>query len=473
AAGGAPSWLWSSWEKQRHHVQQRIIYLSTSPRFQLRCAVAQQPKKKKIWKQGEYPGDVSSTFDSKRRTPIKNIKKKLDRKANLNPWVNTVTQALSQAIETKHWLTALQIFKMLKEQPFYQPKEGSYMKLIVLVGRCGQPQHARNLFNSMIEDGLEPTAQTYTALLAAYCRSNLIDEAFKLLEEMKKLPLCQPDVYTFSILIKACVDASRFDLVESLYQQMAERSITPNTVTQNTVLAGYGKAGKFDLMENVLLGMLDSTSSKPDVWTMNTILSLFGNMGQVETMERWYEKFRNFGIEPETRTFNILIGAYGKKKMYDKMSTVMEYMRKLSFPWTTSTYNNVIEAFSDVGDAKNMEYTFDQMRAEGMKADTKTFCCLIRGYANAGLFHKVISMVELAGKLEIPENTSFHNAVLYACAKADDLMEMERVYMRMKDKQCRADGTTYAIMIEAYKKEGMNDKVFDLEQEQEMMLRVT
>ncbi|XP_071706796.1 pentatricopeptide repeat-containing protein At3g06430, chloroplastic-like [Rutidosis leptorrhynchoides] len=469
----------SSDNHRQHFDNHRINYRIISPRFLLRCAVrsyspvADSPKRKKLWKQGEYPGDVSTNSgdrNNKKRTPIKNIKKKLDRKSNLNPWVSTVTEALSDSIEAKQWLRALQVFEMLKEQRFYQPKAGTYMKLIVLLGRSGQPQQARNLFNSMIEEGLEPTAELYTALLAAYCRSNIIDEAFKILEEMKNLPLCQPDVYTYSILIKACVDAARFELVESLYEQMAERSITPNTVTQNTVLAGYGKVGKFDLMEKVLNGMLNSGSSEPDVWTMNTILSLFGNMGQVETMEKWYEKFRNFGIEPETRTFNILIGAYGKKKMYDKMSTVMEYMRKLSFPWTTSTYNNVIEAFSDVGDAKNMEYTFDQMRAEGMKADTKTFCCLIRGYANAGLFHKVISMVELAGKLEIPENTSFHNAVIYACATADDLMEMERVYMRMKDKQCKADATTFSIMVEAYKKEGMNDKVFDLEEEQKMLL---
>nr|XP_043606436.1 pentatricopeptide repeat-containing protein At3g06430, chloroplastic [Erigeron canadensis] len=454
----------------RRDNHRRIIIINTPIRCAMRSVA--EPKKKKLWKQGEYPGDVSvnERNNNKRRSPIKNIKKKMDRRDNLNPWVSTVTEALSDSIETKNWLRALQVFEMLKEQPFYQPKPGTYMKLIVLLGRSGQPQHARNLFNMMIEEGLEPTAELYTALLAAYCRSNIIDEAFKILDQMKSIPLCQPDVYTYSILIKACVDAARFDLVENLYEQMAERSITPNTVTQNTVLAGYGKAGKFDLMEKVLLGMLDSSSSKPDVWTMNTILGLFGNMGQVETMERWYEKFRNFGIEPETRTFNILIGAYGKKKLYDKMSTVMEYMRKLSFPWTTSTYNNVIEAFSDVGDTKNMEYTFDQMRAEGMRADTKTFCCLIRGYANGGLFHKVISMVELAGKLEIPENTSFHNAVLYACAKADDLLEMERVYKRMKDKQCKPDETTFFIMVEAYKKEDMNDKVYDLEQEKEMVL---
>lgn len=359
---------------------------------------------------------------------------------------------------------------MLRQQPFYQPKEGTYVKLLVLLGKSRQPQRAQELFDTMIEEGIEPTSQLYTCLLAAYCRSHLIHEAFSILKKMKELPLCQPDVFTYSTLIKACADSSQFDLVDSIYQEMYDRGVMPNTATQNIVLSGYGKAGKYDEVEKIISSMLNSPTCKPDVWTMNIILGLFGNKGQIAMMERWYEKFRDFGIEPETRTFNILIGAYGKKRMYDKMSSVMEYMRKLEFPWTTSTYNNVVEAFSDVGDAKNMELTFDQMRAEGMKADTKTFCCLIRGYANAGVYHKVVSTAQLAGKLEIPENTAFFNAVLFACAKAEDLMEMERVFKRMKEKHCQPDSTTFSIMTEAYRKEGMHDKIYDLEQETDAMI---
>ncbi|KAG6664123.1 pentatricopeptide repeat-containing protein At3g06430, chloroplastic [Carya illinoinensis] len=427
--------------------------------------------KKRHWKEGEFPGfSETSTRGSGKKTPIKNLKKKLDRKNNAKAWANTVTEALSELIQKKMWLQALEVFEMLRAQPFYQPKEGTYMKLLVLLGRSGQPLRARQLFDTMVEEGCDPTAELYTALLGAYCRSNQIDEAFSVLNQMKTLPHCQPDVFTYSTLIKACVDTSRFDLVESLYEEMAERLINPNTVTQNIVLSGYGRVGKYDQMEKVLSGMLESRTCKPDVWTMNTILSVFGNNGEIDMMERWYEKFRNFGIEPETRTFNILIGAYGKRRMYDKMSSVMEYMRKLQFPWTTSTYNNVIEAFADVGDAKNMGYTFDQMRAEGVKADTKTFCCLINGYANAGLFHKVVSTVQLAGKFEIPENTSFYNSVISACVKAKDLMEMERVFKRMKDEQCQPNSTTYSIMVEAYRNEGRTDKIYDLEQEQQAMM---
>ncbi|VAH92509.1 unnamed protein product [Triticum turgidum subsp. durum] len=318
---------------------------------------------------------------------------------------------------------------MLKEQTFYYPKEGTYMKLLLLLGRSGQPSLAQDLFTEMQQQGCQPTPELYTALIGAYCRNGLLDEALKLLEDMKAAPLCQPDVYTYSILLKAFVDASRFDLVDAMYKEMAERSVTPNTVTQNI------------------------------------ILSLFGNSGQVELMEKWYEKFRGYGIEPETRTFNILIGAYGKKRMYDKMSAVMEYMRRLAFPWTTATYNNVIEAFAVAGDAKNMEDTFNQMRSEGMKPDTKTFCCLINGFSNAALFHKVVGMVKLAERLDVPANTSFHNSVLAACAKAEDLMEMERVFRHMKHMQCEADAITYSILLEAYRKEGMTDKMYALQQE--------
>ncbi|KAL3581930.1 hypothetical protein D5086_016262 [Populus alba] len=246
---------------------------------------------------------------------MKNIKKKLDRKNKAKAWVTTVAEALTDCVLKKQWLQALQMFEMLKEQPFYQPKEATYMKLLVLLGRCGQPQRAHQIFDEMIEEGIEPTSEFYTALLAAYCRNNLIEEGFSIINQMKTVPRCQPDVYTYSTLLKACVDASRFELIDILYQEMDERLTSPNTVTQNIVLSGYGKVGMYDQMKRVLSGMLESTACKPDVWTMNIILSVFGNKVHVDLMDRWYEKFRNFGMEPETRTFNILIGAYGKKRI--------------------------------------------------------------------------------------------------------------------------------------------------------------
>lgn len=104
-----------SYRDLHHH--HRIHYPITSPRFLFRCAMRSAssvaaPKKKKLWKQGEYPGDVAGTssFDrNKRRSPSKTIKKQPDRKNDLNTGVITVTEALSDSINNKQWLRALEV----------------------------------------------------------------------------------------------------------------------------------------------------------------------------------------------------------------------------------------------------------------------------------------------------------------------------------------------------------------------------
>ena len=83
-----------------------------------------------------------------------------------------------------------------------------------------------------------------SALLSAYSRSGLLDTAFSILEEMKSTPDCQPDVQTYSILIKSCLHIFAFDKVHYLLSDMVNQGIKPNTVTYNTLIDAYGKAKK-------------------------------------------------------------------------------------------------------------------------------------------------------------------------------------------------------------------------------------
>lgn len=137
-----------------------------------------------------------------------------------------------------------QVFELLREQLWYRPNSGMYIKLIVMLGKCKQPEKAHSLFQAMIDEGCGVNHESYTALLSAYSRSGLFDKAFSLLEEMKNSPDCKPDVYTYSILIKSCVQVYAFDKVDSLLSDMASQGIKPSTITYNTLIDAYGKARK-------------------------------------------------------------------------------------------------------------------------------------------------------------------------------------------------------------------------------------
>lgn len=137
------------------------------------------------------------------------------------------------------------MFELLREQLWYKPNSGVYIKLIVMLGKCKQPQKADELFQAMIDEGCVVNHEAYTALLSAYGRSGLFDKAFSLLEQMKNTPDCQPDVQTYSILIKSCLEYYAFDKVQALLSDMATQGIRPNTVTYNTLIDAYGKARKY------------------------------------------------------------------------------------------------------------------------------------------------------------------------------------------------------------------------------------
>ncbi|KAK9075979.1 hypothetical protein SSX86_004309 [Deinandra increscens subsp. villosa] len=374
----------------------------------------------------------------------------------------TVLEALHERITALRWESALKVFELLREQLWYRPSSAIYVKLIVMLGKCKQPEKANSLFQAMIDEGCIVNQESYTALLSAYSRSGLFRKAFSILDEMRNTPNCHPDVYTYSILIKSCLHFHEFDKVQSLLSEMVSQGIKPNTVTYNTLIDAYGKAKRFVEMESTLVEMLRQRESKPDVWTMNSTLRAFGGSGQIETMEKCYEKFLCAGIQPNIKTFNILLDSYGKSGNYKKMSAVMEYMQKYHFSWTLVTYNIVIDAFGRAGDLNQMEFLFRLMQSESIKPNCVTLCSLVRGYAQAGKAEKIGGLMRYIESSDVTVDTVFFNCLVDAYGMMGCLAEMKAVLPMMESKGCQPDKITYRTMIKAYNMNGMSNHVKEL-----------
>ncbi|KAI0524551.1 hypothetical protein KFK09_003925 [Dendrobium nobile] len=399
-----------------------------------------------------------------RREAIKDIIEKMGPINSRKLLPRTVLEALHERITALRWESALKVFDLLREQLWYKPNPGIYIKLIVMLGKCKQPIKAHALFQNMSDEGCIINHESYTALVSAYGRTGLFDKAFFLLENMKITDGCHPDVQTYSILIKSCLRYFKFDEVQFLMLDMKNLGIKPNTVTYNTLIDAYGKAGRFAEMESTLMEMLGNHDCKPDIWTMNATLRAFGGSGQIEMMEKCYDKFKGSGISPDSKTFNILIDCYGKARKYKKMSAVMEYMQKYYFSWTLVTYNVVIDAFGRARDLKRMEYIFRLMKSERMKPNRVTFCSLIRAYGRAEAIDKIKAVLRYIENSDVMLDTVFFNCLVDAYGRAGCLLEMREVLELMQKRGCRPDKITYSTMIKYYLSRGINDqRVQDLQ----------
>ncbi|KAK9146000.1 hypothetical protein Sjap_005903 [Stephania japonica] len=157
----------------------------------------------------------------------------------------TVLEALHERIAALRWESALKVFELLREQLWYRPNPGIYVKLIVMLGKCKQPEKAYILFQSMVDEGCIVNHESYTALVSAYGRSGFFDKAFAILDLMKKTPGCKPDVHTYSILIKSCSHFYDFERVQTLLSDMAaqELSLIPSHTIPLLMLMGKQVCG--------------------------------------------------------------------------------------------------------------------------------------------------------------------------------------------------------------------------------------
>lgn len=421
---------------------------------------------------------------AKRRSPSKGLQKEpkralsrilrteaailgVERKAGsakyTNLWPRAVLEALDDSISNNRWETALKIFGLLRKQHWYEPKSQTYAKLLTMLGKCKQPEHATLLFRVMLSEGLRPTVDVYTSLVGAYGHSGLIEQAIHTIDEMKTISDCKPDAYTYTVLINCCSKLHRFDQIPALLAEMSYLQIDCSTVTYNTIIDGYGKAGMLEEMENYLSDMLESGKCLPDIFTMNSIIWAYGNSGRIDKMERWYEEFQHMDIEPNVQTFNILIKSYGKAGTYEKMGLVMKFMKKRFFPPNVVTFNLVIECFGKIGNIEKMEYFFQMMKIQGVKPNSITYCSVVSGYNKAGLLDKVPAVIRQAENTDVVLDTPFFNCVISAYGQAGEVKIMEEMFLLMKEKNCKPDYITFATMIQAYNALGMDEAARELE----------
>ncbi|KAH6765888.1 LOW protein: PPR containing protein [Perilla frutescens var. hirtella] len=393
--------------------------------------------------------------------------KAIERKANSskynNLWPKAVLEALNDAIKQNRWESALKIFDLLRRQQWYEARTQTYTKLILMLGKCKQPDQANLLFETMLSDGLQPTIDAYTALVGSYALNGFLDKAFTVINDMKSVPDCKPDAFTYSTLIKSCIKLHHLDLIELILEEMVHSGIECTVVTYNILIDGYGKANHFELMEDSLTNMIQSGNCLPDIFTFNSVIGAYGGCRRIEEMEKWFDEFQLMGLKPDIVTYNILIKSYGNSGLYQKMASVLEFMKKRFFSPTVVTYNIIIDTFGKAGDIEKMDEIFLKMKHQGMKPNSITYSSLVSAYGKVGLLGSIDSILRQVESSDVVLDTPFFNCIIHAFGNAGDIERMMELFDAMEGNGCKPDNITFATIIETCRKQGMISTAQNLE----------
>lgn len=270
------------------------------------------------------------------------------------------------------------------------PNADTYNILFFGWCRVRDPKKAMKVLEEMIEKGHAPENFTYNAAIDSFCNAGMIAEARELFEFMrtKGSTISSPTAKTYSVMIVALAKNDLMDECFSLLADMRNSGCLPDVSTYEDLIEGMCLAGKIDGAYKILEEM-GNKGYPPDILTYNCFLKVLCNLKKAEEAIMLCEKMIEVGCEPSVHTYNMLIAMFFELKEPDRAIGIWYEMDKRGCPRAVDTYGIMIEGLFSSDRVDDACSLLDEVIDRGMKLPFQKFDALLLRLSEIGNLHAI------------------------------------------------------------------------------------
>ncbi|KAG0050051.1 hypothetical protein BGZ83_005172 [Gryganskiella cystojenkinii] len=327
----------------------------------------------------------------------------------------------------------------------------TYLLMITICGRTKRPKGAREYFDEMPRLGIERDITHYNALMSAYAHAKDYDAAKSLFELMLNSKGLEPNQYTYSAMVKACLSNKRIHDAEKVVKFMEEETGQPANVQ---VLTALGINSPLDIMQKCVEaeanGRLKMTPHDFNVLLIKSIRT--NHFTQTPLI---MEEMAKHGFRPDLYTFQVMIDANIKMRNYPEAKSIFNAMKQSNIQPDVVAYSTLIAgALAQAGVPESIDILKIMVMEDGLLPNQYTFNSLLSasvGEVDVKAIKLIRNTMDAIGIR--PDNRSF-NALLSAYALEGDLDEMMATFDEMKASRVMPDKLTYSILISGFLQNG-------------------
>ncbi|PSR92906.1 Pentatricopeptide repeat-containing protein [Actinidia chinensis var. chinensis] len=276
------------------------------------------------------------------------------------------------------------------------------------------------------------------------------ERALEIFEWFKRRGCFEVNVIHYNIMLRVLGKAQKWDLVESLWDEMGNRSIVPINSTYGTLIDVYSKGG---LKEKALgwLELMTKQGMEPDEVTMGIVVQTYKKAGEFEMAEEFF-KMWSLGKSSSDE------GGTSEPTM----STTINGNSQGHVALSSYTYNTLIDTFGKAGQLKEASETFALMLKDGVVPNTVTFNTMIHICGNHGQLEEVASLMCKMEELRCSPDTRTYNILISLHAKHDDIEMAAFYFKKMKEASLEPDLVSYRTLLYAFSIRHMVGEAEDL-----------
>ena len=154
-------------------------------------------------------------------------------------------------------------------------------------------------------DHCEPDSYTFSILIDLYSKVGNHEKAAAFIQEMIDKGLNVDCVYFHSIMNSAKVKGD-VDATLKYYSLMEKSGVDPNTDTFNILMSLYGFRGELGKVEETVNEM-ENRHVLLDRYSIGTLVRIYGDNGEYEKAKIWYSQLKKRGMYPTSAIINTMM----------------------------------------------------------------------------------------------------------------------------------------------------------------------
>ncbi|KAL0055731.1 hypothetical protein WJX82_003881 [Trebouxia sp. C0006] len=215
---------------------------------------------------------------------------------------STIIAAYAKAADQR---ASLQVFDEMVSQGM-KPTPQCYTSLLAACSRAGDLTAARRVFRTMHVDR---NVAAYTALMDACLKKGTpaaLDEAFEVFEEMKAAGNLKPTATTYGCLLMVCARQGNVDRAFLLYEEAYDTGVLATDECHNILIGICSDAGRVEEALDLVKALASKHGSMRQA-TLNSLIRSLLNVAQAPRALRMLSIMLNLGLKPYKSTVNALI----------------------------------------------------------------------------------------------------------------------------------------------------------------------
>ncbi|XVE83713.1 hypothetical protein DITRI_Ditri16bG0108800 [Diplodiscus trichospermus] len=337
---------------------------------------------------------------------------------NSPPWGNfVVDQSLENFTPPSTCSNRKDTVNDCKVQLLEERNEEELSRRMLILSRSNKVRSALELFRSMKLSGLQPSTHACNSLLCCLLRNELLDEALRTFDFMKKNEIVTG--HSYSLMLKAIAETQGCDAALNMFEELdgdSEQKKSFDVIVYNTAISICGRLNNWIETERLWRRIQENGYIGTQI-TYSLLVSIFARCNQNELAVDAYNEMIQNGLEPRDDTIHAMISACIKEEKWDLALSIFQKMLNDGLKPNPVACNALINSLGKAGEVKLAFKIYDIMKSLGHTPDAFTWNSLLGALYRANQHAHALHLFERIRENSSLVNVHLYNTALMSCQK--------------------------------------------------------